>query len=167
MKTRVISDSEDHVSEEAVRDSSLRLVDPPVVLIVVRGMILAHTFPVALTAAPVTINQDMKALRPGPECSAHYLAYLLEGISSLILSLVEESAHGTKCLRTEIWKSVNIFVPSPGEQAEICAGLERKRNQIALLVDRISLSIDRLREYRTALISAAVTGKLDVRQEVA
>lgn len=32
------------------------------VLFVVRGMILAHTFPVALTRVPVTINQDMKAL---------------------------------------------------------------------------------------------------------
>jgi type I restriction enzyme S subunit len=163
MKTRVISDSEDHVSEEAVRDSSLRLIDAPVVLMVVRGMILAHTFPVAITAAPVTINQDMKALRPKPGCSAKYLAYLLEGISSLILSLVEESAHGTKCLRTEVWKNVNVFLPSPAAQADICAKLERKSKQISVLIDRISQSIDRLREYRAALISAAVTGKIDVR----
>ena len=167
MKTRVISDSEDHVSEEAVRESSLRLLDPPVVLMVVRGMILAHTFPVALTAVPVTVNQDMKALRPKPGCSSQYLAYLLEGISSLILSLVEESAHGTKCLRSEVWKSINVFLPSPAEQAEICAELERQSGRIALLTGKINRSIDRLREYRTAVISAAVTGKIDVRQEVA
>lgn len=120
MKTRVITDSEDHVSEDAVRENSLRLLDPSVVLMVVRGMILAHTFPVALTAVPVTINQDMKALRPKPGCSAQYLAHLLEGINSLVLSLVEESAHGTKCLRTEIWKGINLFLPSPAEQADIC-----------------------------------------------
>jgi type I restriction enzyme S subunit len=167
MKTRVVSESEDHVSEDAVRESSLRLLDPPVVLMVVRGMILAHTFPVALTAVPVTINQDMKALRPKPGCSAQYLAHLLEGISSLILSLVEESSHGTKCLRTEIWKGINLFLPSPAEQADICEELDRHNERLSLLVGRISLSIDRLREYRTALISAAVTGKLDVRQEVA
>lgn len=39
--------------------------------------------------------------------------------------------------------------------------------QSALLADRISLSIDRLREFRTALISAAVTGKRNASQEVA
>jgi len=167
MKTRVVSDSEDHISEEAVRESSLRLLDPPVVLMVVRGMILAHTFPVALSTVPVTINQDMKALRPKPGCSAQYLAYLLEGISSLILSLVEESAHGTKCLRTEIWKGINLFLPSPAEQADICEELDRHNERLSLLVARISLSIDRLREYRTALISAAVAGKVDVREEVA
>lgn len=167
MKTRVVSDSEDHISEEAVRDSSLRLLDAPAVLIVVRGMILAHTFPVAITAVPVTINQDMKALRPKPGCSAQYLAYLLEGVSSLLLSLVDESAHGTKCLRTEIWKNVNVFLPSLAEQAVICSHLERESGEIAFLVDRIDLSIGRLREYRTALISAAVTGNIDVRKEVA
>jgi type I restriction enzyme S subunit len=167
MKTRIVSDSEDHVSEEAVRNSSLRLLDPPVVLIVVRGMILAHTFPVALTTVPVTVNQDMKALRPKPGCSAQYLAYLLEGISSLILSLVEESAHGTKCLRTEIWKGINLFLPSPAEQADICEELERQNRRIDLLVEQIDRSTDRLREYRTALITAAVTGKIDVRKEVA
>jgi type I restriction enzyme S subunit len=35
------------------------------------------------------------------------------------------------------------------------------------IVRKIEMSIDRLREYRTALISAAVTGRIDVRQEVA
>jgi hypothetical protein len=45
--------------------------------------------------------------------------------------------------------------------------VERHSERISLLADRIGLSIDRLREYRTALISAAVTGKIDVREEVA
>lgn len=165
MKVRVISDSVDHISQDAVRDSSLCLFDPPVVLIVVRGMILAHTFPIAVTAVSVTINQDMKALHPRLDCSAKYLANLLEGISSLILSLVEESAHGTKCLRTEIWKDVSLFLPSISEQTEICACLDRENEKIAHLVDRIGLSIDRLSEYRTALISAAVTGKIKVNDE--
>jgi type I restriction enzyme S subunit len=35
-----------------------------------------------------------------------------------------------------------------------------------LLIGKVQDSIDLLREYRTALISAAVTGKIDVRKEV-
>ena len=167
MKQRVVSDSEDHVSEQAVRESGLHLIDPPVVLVVVRGMILAHTFPVAVTTVPVTINQDMKALRPKPGCTAEYLMYLLEGMSSLILSVVDESAHGTKCLRTEIWKSIGVFVPAAAEQTQVCAVLRRRSAGIDRLIDQIRLSIDRLREYRTALVSAAVAGKIDVSQEAA
>ena len=167
MKTRVIKNAEDHVSEEAMRETSLRLIEPPVVLIVVRGMILAHTFPVAVTTVPVTINQDMKALRPDANCSADYLSYLLEGISSLVLSHVEESAHGTKCMRTDIWKDINVYLPGPGEQADICERLQSESRKVDRLVARIEVSIDRLREYRTAIVSAAVTGKIDVSQEVA
>jgi len=34
------------------------------------------------------------------------------------------------------------------------------------MIQRLRVSVERLREYRTALISAIVTGKIDVRGEV-
>ncbi|MEW6595763.1 MAG: restriction endonuclease subunit S [Thermodesulfobacteriota bacterium] len=64
MKKEIIADSEDHITSTALNDTGIGLVPPQNVLIVVRGMILAHTFPVAMTAGQVTINQDMKALVP-------------------------------------------------------------------------------------------------------
>lgn len=160
MKTRYINDSEDHVSELALDETSLRLLQPPVVLIVVRGMILAHTFPVGVTTIPVTINQDMKALRPKKGIVAEYLSFLLEGISDFILSQVDESAHGTKCLRSEIWENIKVFIPDELEQKAICTYLHDKTRQLELLVEQIQKSIDMLYEYRTALISAAVIGKV-------
>lgn len=63
MKRRFIDSSEDTVSAAAVSETGLKLVANPAVLVVVRGMILAHSFPVGITRVPVTINQDMKALR--------------------------------------------------------------------------------------------------------
>ncbi len=36
-------------------------------------MILARTFPTAITTVPVTVNQDMKALTPKPELNAEFL----------------------------------------------------------------------------------------------
>jgi type I restriction enzyme, S subunit len=56
MKSRIITDTIDHISQIAIDESGLELIEPPVVLIVVRGMILAHTFPVGVTTFPVTIN---------------------------------------------------------------------------------------------------------------
>ncbi|MBW4433756.1 MAG: type I restriction endonuclease subunit S [Pelatocladus maniniholoensis HA4357-MV3] len=53
------------------------------------------------------------------------------------------------------------------EQKAIADFVERSIIRIDLLSDKIQLSIDHLKEYRTALISAAVTGKIDIREEVA
>jgi len=63
MKCDEIGDAEDHVTALALSSTPLRLFEPGAVLIVVRGMILAHSFPTAVTTEAVTINQDMKALR--------------------------------------------------------------------------------------------------------
>jgi type I restriction enzyme S subunit len=45
--------------------------------------------------------------------------------------------------------------------------LTERAGALEHLMDRIGTAIDRLRELRTALISAAVTGKIDVRKEAA
>jgi type I restriction enzyme S subunit len=100
MKVPVIRDSIDHVTEAAIAETSLKIVEPPAVLFVVRGMILLHTVPVALTAAPVTVNQDMKALHPITGLIPEYLAHLLRATNAPLLALVEESGHGTRCLKS-------------------------------------------------------------------
>jgi len=164
MKRRDITDSLDHVSEAALSEPGLRLLAPGSVLIVVRGMILVHTFPVAVLRVPATINQDMKGLFPRDGLGSDYLAYLLEGISGFMLSLVEESAHGTRRLQTELWKRVQLFLPPASEQAKIVVHLDRETAKIDSLIAKVSEAIERLKEYRTALISAAVTGKIDVRE---
>jgi len=120
MKVREILDSEDHLSQMALDETTLTLFDPPIVLMVVRGMILVHTFPVGITRVPVTINQDMKALAPDNGCLHEYLLNLLDGISHIVLGIVEESAHGTKVLRTNLWKHLGVFLPGEDEQAVIC-----------------------------------------------
>ena len=59
-----------------------------------------------------------------------------------------------------------LFVPVPQEQIAISAFLDRETAKIDALVAKIRQAINHLKEFRTALISAAVTGKIDVREEV-
>ncbi len=56
------------------------------------------------------------------------------------------------------------FPPSE-EQAAIAIFLDHETTRIDALIDKIRAAIDRLKELRAALISAAVTGKIDVRDE--
>jgi restriction endonuclease S subunit len=59
----------------------------------------------------------------------------------------------------------NLFVPipPPTEQRAIADYLDRETNKIDRMVAKVEEAIERLQEYRTALITAAVTGKIDVR----
>src|SRR5262249_17366122 len=74
LKSDELLDSIDHVSESALAKTNLKIFPADTVLIVVRGMILAHSFPVSLIRTPGVINQDIKALIPGEGIRSYFLA---------------------------------------------------------------------------------------------
>ncbi len=63
-------------------------------------------------------------------------------------------------------EKILVIFPPPKEQQLIIEVLDKEISKINKLIDRIEKAIDIIKEYRTALISAAVTGKIDVRREV-
>lgn len=87
MKLARISDSIDHLTETALMETSIALIPVNAILIVVRGMILAHSFPTAINEAPVTINQDMKALRCNEGLEVAYLFWCLNGFAKVLSNL--------------------------------------------------------------------------------
>ncbi len=72
---------------------------------------------------------------------------------------------GLKVFRfnTDDLKNIFISIPNVREQKAIADYLDKKTAQIDTLVDKAKQSIELLKEKRTAIISAAVTGKIDVR----
>jgi type I restriction enzyme S subunit len=60
-----------------------------------------------------------------------------------------------------------VPVPPLTEQNQIASFLNENLAQSNIILKKIDDSINFLREYRTALISAAVTGKIDVRKGIA
>jgi type I restriction enzyme S subunit len=64
-----------------------------------------------------------------------------------------------------VWRETWLPLPSADEQNRIVAFLDRETRRIDAMVEKVRRSIELLKEYRTAIISAAVTGKIDVREE--
>jgi len=60
-----------------------------------------------------------------------------------------------------------VVLPPVAEQRAITTFLDLETARIDVLVAKVGDAIDRLKELRIALISAAVTGKIDVRTEAA
>jgi type I restriction enzyme S subunit len=167
MKRVAIDDSIIKVTNAALVETSLRLIEPPAVLMVVRGMILSRKVPVAYINSPVTINQDMKALKAAKGIDAEFLACFLDTAQEAFIPLIDEAGHGTRRLPTERWRNLAIAVPPEAEQISIMRFLYNTIRPISVIIDRTQREISLLQEYRTRLIADVVTGKLDVREAAA
>ena len=163
MKTMVIDDSLLWVTDAALAETTLRLVRSPAVLMVVRGMILARRVPIARTAVPVTINQDMKALAPGPALNASYMASFLDCAHDGLFPLIDEAGHGTRRLPTERWRDLPMAIPPEAEQTAIVRFLDYVDRRIRRYIRAKEKLIALLEEQKQVLIHQAVTGQIDVR----
>lgn len=152
MKVLHIADAQDHISPVAVEGSSVRLIPPGSLLMVVRGMILARAFPVALTMREVTINQDMKALLPSEPETKEYLLVALRAFEPDVLAAIEHSSHGTCKLKTEFLQDFVMPLPPLAEQRRIVAKVE----QLMALVDAMETQLAASRATAANLLSALV-----------
>ena len=71
---------------------------------------------------------------------------------------------GIQNLDSESYLNESVGLPSGIEQRAIADFLDRETARIDTLIAKVETAIRHLREFRTALISAAVTGKIDVRE---
>ena len=133
MKRRELSDAIDHISERATQESAAKLIEPGAVLVVVRGMILVHTFPSAVLRAPATINQDMKALVPKKELLPEFLCALFWASNARMLELVAKSTHDTRKFETDKLLGTSVVVPPLPEQRRIVAELDALQAEVDAL----------------------------------
>ncbi len=96
----------------------------------------------------------------------HYLEYWLN--NSLLKQEVELLLSGAALKRISIVKVSNLPVVTPplDEQCRIVSYLNNETSKIDSLIDKVEKAIEKLQEYRSSIISAAVTGKIDVRETV-
>jgi len=112
-------------------------------------------------------SADMYAMVPKPGHSARYVLYLLLSDAFTKLAVDESMRVAMPKINRKDLGELRLPVAPESEQAEMVEYLSSRTGAIDHLLGTVNLSIDRLCEYRTALISAAVTGKIDVRKEVA
>jgi type I restriction enzyme S subunit len=95
--------------------------------------------------------------------SEQYLCWYLA--SDIARRQFAEGSGGAIQQHFNIGTAANLLlaVPPPNEQHAIAGRLDVETKKIDLLIDEAEIGISFLMERRTALISAAVTGKIDVR----
>lgn len=125
----------------------------------------AKTGNVAVCAAvpeAAYINQHLCLIRPTPDILPFFLGVVLK--SELGRTYFELSQYGLKQgLSLEDVKEAPILLPPLNEQAAIITYLDAEIAKLDALTTEAQRAIDLLQERRAALISAAVTGRIDVR----
>ncbi len=116
----------------------------------------------AIVAKPLISNQTFIGIIPSSRLDSEYLYYLMQ-VAKVHLNVISTGAIQQYLSKNDFSR---LRIPFPGvkEQRAIADYLDRETSKIDTLISRISEHIARLHEYRTALISAAVTGKIDVRE---
>ena len=110
------------------------------------------------------ITQDAARISPLPEVNAIWLKHFLA--SDLAKDQVRANALGATISGINIRDLRRVLVPTPPrpEQDRIATYLASASARFDGLGNQVAIAIERLQEYRTALITAAVTGKIDVRE---
>ncbi len=107
MKQMYISDSQIHITEEGLNNSSAHILPKGTILLVNRSGILKHTLPLAITTREVSINQDLKALTiKDKRFISIYILYALKAFAPYLLSKVK--AVTVDSIEFSVFKNLDI-----------------------------------------------------------
>ena len=141
LKSRDLIQTEETLTETGWE--AARIAPQDSTLVVVRGMILAHTFPVAVCRVPMAFNQDLRALIAGPKVMPEYLTLWAEWMGPWFLARTAESSHGTKRLEAHTLEEALVPIEAVDVQEELCeqnrmlleqtAAAERRRTKLVII----------------------------------
>jgi type I restriction enzyme S subunit len=122
--------------------------------------------PVVNPEQNLIVSTGFAIVRPKNEMDSQFAAYALRAPYFVDAVVANSVGVSYPAINASEMMCLTIVIPSLHEQRAIAAFLDRETALIDALINKINKSTGMLREYRTALITAAVTGKIDVRKEV-
>ncbi len=135
MKQEVLTGSHKTVTERAIGHGT-RLADSDTVFVVVRGLILAKTIPVAVAAKPMAFNQDLLGCAPKPGVSGSFLYLAMESRKASLRSRVSYAGHGTARLDTSAIRELQVAVPTTDERSQLVDCWRRVSGREQLLLGK-------------------------------
>lgn len=154
MSQNILEDTVDHISREAVENSSTNLIPAGTPIIVTRmslGKIVVAKFDSA-------INQDLKALFAASGVERDFLTAWYRSIATTIASLGTGTT--VKGIRLEILKALRFPLPPLAEQKVIADKLDTLLAQVETTKARLERIPEILKRFRQSVLAAAVSGKL-------
>lgn len=150
------------ITDLALQDYSvLRLHPPESVVVAMYGATIGRVGTLGVSAA---VNQACCVFYNPDVTISRFAFYWFQAYRSEVVGLA--SGGGQPNISQDVLRSLRLAVPPSDERAAILKKIENELSLLQLTESRVNEATRLLQEYRTAVISAAVTGKIDVRQKV-
>jgi len=158
----VITVSDQFVTPAALRECHLPIIPAGSILVAITGQGKTRGT-AAFLQFEATINQHIAFITIVENfISSEFLHLLLRGIYSELRAMSDDSGSTKGALTCHDLKQLKIPIPPRQEQNQLVRECNKETDQITTTITRAHSQIERMQEYRTALIAEAVTGKLDV-----
>lgn len=154
----VLDDSGKYVTKGSILSGDAKIYPAESVLIVGIGATLGK---VGVCNFKFSCNQQINIVTPNCKIAVDFLAFSLLAQTEQMKQTSNASTIGI--MNQEKTKGIQIAVPPVQEQTSLIIHLKKKLSDFSLTTSKAEQLIALLQERRTALISAAVTGKIDLR----
>jgi type I restriction enzyme S subunit len=147
------------LSEEG--KTEVRIFPPMAVMLVGIGATIGK---VGLAQMESSCNQQINGIVCDINLDPVFATYYLKTMRDFIVKCGKYTT--MPIINQDETKNLIFTVPPNAEQTAIATYLDRETAKIDRLAEKVEAAIVRLQEYRTSLITATVTGKIDVREYV-
>ena len=153
MKSKVVYDSEKHISDEAVRLASMNISPKGSLLYAFKLSVGAVSF----CGIDMYTNEAIATFLPGK----NNLRFLYYTAPIFIIKNANENIYGAKLLNQKLIRNAKIVIPPLEVQKRIADYLDHKCRQIDTIIARQQEVIEKLKAYKLSVITEAVTKGLN------
>jgi type I restriction enzyme S subunit len=157
--TKYVQDTAQHISDAGIANSSARLL-PARTVVLSRDATVGRT---AIMGTPMATSQHFAAWVCGSLLDPEYLWVLFQDAMQPFFDSFQNGST-IRTIGMGDLKAFRIPLPPLDEQRRIVAYLDDETEKIDTLIAETERFIELARERRAALITAAVTGQIDVRE---
>jgi type I restriction enzyme S subunit len=161
---KIILEPEFFISEETDKILKRSRLEEKDILFVIAGATIGKTAIVYENYIPANTNQAVSLIRPNRRVLPEFLHLWLQSdyTENILKTFSVQSAQPN--ISMEKLGDILVCLSPLNEQKQIAEYLDQKTTQIDQQKAKIKEAIELLKEYRTSLITNAVTGKIDVSQ---
>ncbi len=160
MKSTRLADSQLHISQAAVDESATRMAPVGALLILVRGMGLAHGAQIAELMVPCAFNQDIRGIHAIPDLLPRFLLFALRDRINSSDTVLSNAAHGTLKIDSDELQKVRIGFPPLEQQQKIVETIDQIDKETRHLAQIYKRKIVALGALRKSLLDQAFNGHI-------
>lgn len=151
----ILKESNKKITKFAINKGVARLYEAKSVLLVGIGATIGK---VGIIKKPASSNQQINAITFNEDYNPYFGAYYIRSIEDVIKKLSNSATLGI--FNQSQTKNILVPVLPKGEQDLIVNYIQESSSRFEQVITNINKQIELLKEYKTTLISEAVTGKL-------